>query len=69
MVDNEMNWKVRELGVNITKLEGAFDRIESLLESLRSGCIDKQSTIIGVRAQLNHQRFHLLRLKEMFGLK
>jgi len=64
-----MNRKVRELGVNIGKLEWAFLRIEQCLENMKSGCMDQDTCTRAIRAELNHQRGHLLRLKGMFGLK
>ena len=69
MVDEEMNRKVRELGVDIKKLDAAFRKVEDYLEYMKSGCMDQDTCILAIRGQLDHQRGHLLRLKRMFGLQ
>lgn len=66
---DEMNRKIKEVGVNIKKLEHAFLRIENYLENLKSGCMDQQTLELAIRGELNHQRGHLQRLKRMFGLQ
>jgi len=56
-------WDTYHYFAMVSKLVGAFGRIEDLLSKFESGKIESRVTIMGIRGEIKHQSGHIERFK------